>query len=83
MLFLYLIIMNAAAYQIMKKDKEAAQKGEWRTPEATLWMFALIGGAPGMWLCMKKKRHKTKHTSFATGIPLLSVVTMFVAGLFL
>ncbi|MFC0187931.1 DUF1294 domain-containing protein [Fictibacillus aquaticus] len=82
-LYLYLIIINTLSYRIMKKDKEAAQNGEWRTPEAALWMFALIGGAPGMWLCMKKRRHKTKHASFKTGIPLLSFITAFVAGLFL
>ncbi|WP_379835111.1 DUF1294 domain-containing protein [Fictibacillus halophilus] len=83
MLILYLIIMNTVAYLVMKKDKIYAQEGNWRTPESRLWMLAIAGGAPGMWLAMKKFRHKTKHTSFRNGLPILSIFITVIAGWFL
>ncbi len=83
MLIIYLIILNAAAYYVMKRDKVSAKKGEWRTPEARLWLIAFIGGAPGIWLAMKKFRHKTKHSSFRYGIPILSIIITVLAGWFL
>jgi uncharacterized membrane protein YsdA (DUF1294 family) len=82
-LIIYLIILNAAAYHVMKKDKALAKEGKWRTPEARLWLIAFIGGAPGMWLAMKKFRHKTKHPSFRYGLPILSIFITVVAGWFL
>ena len=81
-LIFYLIILNVAAYIVMKKDKVSAQKGEWRTPEARLWLLAFLGGAPGMWLAMKKFRHKTKHHTFKYGLPFLSLVITVFAGWF-
>ncbi|MET3727554.1 MAG: DUF1294 domain-containing protein [Bacillota bacterium] len=83
MLIIYLIILNVAAYYVMKRDKLSAKKGEWRTPEARLWLIAVIGGAPGMWLAMKKLRHKTKHPSFRYGLPLLSMFITVLAGWFI
>lgn len=83
MLILYLIIINTAAYIVMKKDKFYAKEGKWRTPESRLWMLALIGGAPGMWLAMKRFRHKTKHPSFRNGLPVLSIFITILAGWFL
>jgi uncharacterized membrane protein YsdA (DUF1294 family) len=82
-LILYLIIINTVAYFVMKKDKFYAQEGKWRTPESRLWMFAFVGGAPGMWLAMKKFRHKTKHPSFRNGLPILSIFITVLAGWFL
>jgi uncharacterized membrane protein YsdA (DUF1294 family) len=79
----YLIILNVFAYLVMKKDKTSAQHGEWRTPEARLWLLAFLGGAPGMWLAMKKLRHKTKHQTFKYGLPLLSIVITVLAGWFI
>jgi uncharacterized membrane protein YsdA (DUF1294 family) len=82
-LIIYLIILNAVAYHIMKKDKASAKNGTWRTPEARLWLIAILGGAPGMWLAMKKFRHKTKHQAFRYGLPILSIAVTLVAGWFL
>jgi uncharacterized membrane protein YsdA (DUF1294 family) len=82
-LIVYLIVLNAVAYFIMKRDKVSAKEGKWRTPEARLWMLAILGGAPGIWLAMKKFRHKTKHQTFRYGMPLLSVFVTVLAGWFL
>nr|WP_276516613.1 DUF1294 domain-containing protein [Fictibacillus nanhaiensis] len=78
-----MIVINIFAYFVMKKDKSLAQKGKWRTSETRLWLVAIFGGAPGMWLAMKKFRHKTKHQTFRYGIPLLSMLITVLAGWFL
>lgn len=83
MLIIYLFILNTAAYYVMKKDKVYAKEGKWRTPEARLWLIAFLGGAPGMWLAMKKFRHKTKHPSFRYGLPVLSIAVTVLAGWFI
>ncbi|MCQ2254154.1 MAG: DUF1294 domain-containing protein [Bacteroidaceae bacterium] len=43
----YLIAINLLAFVIYGNDKRKARKNEWRTPESTLLMLALIGGAYG------------------------------------
>lgn len=55
------------------KDKYAAVKGKWRTPELWLHLFALLGGWPGALLGRIWFRHKTKKQPF-TAIFWLTVV---------
>ena len=42
--------------------------------EKTLWLFALLGGAPGGWLGMRAFHHKTRHWYFRYGFPLLAAL---------
>lgn len=46
------------------KDKLAAKKGHWRTPENTLHILSLMGGWPGGMIAQYTLRHKTKKRSF-------------------
>lgn len=75
-LYLYLFITNVVAFLTMYRDKQKARKNEWRTSEKNLWTIAVIGGSVGMWLGMNYFRHKTKHTSFRIGIPILVIIQM-------
>ena len=70
-LFLYLFLVNAASFLLMLIDKHRAVKNRWRIPEATLMLFAAIGGSLGGVLGMKIFRHKTLHLKFSLGFPLL------------
>ena len=45
-------------------DKRRATKGEWRLKEATLLVWALVGGWPGGIWAMRRFRHKTSKGSF-------------------
>lgn len=68
----YLLIVNIIALIMMQQDKQKAVKNEWRIRERSLWFVALFGGSVGIWIGMRQFRHKTNHTSFRLGIPLLT-----------
>ena len=72
--FLYLLLINAAAFVLMLVDKIKAKKNLWRIPEATLFLVAAIGGSIGSLIGMYTFRHKTKHIKFIVGMPLILAV---------
>ena len=78
-LFIYLAIINAAAFLLMLIDKQKARKNKWRIPEATLIMSAVLGGSVGGLLGMYTFRHKTKHLKFTLGVPFILVLQIFLA----
>jgi len=73
-LIVYLILVNVVAFAMMGYDKGLAKAKRRRVPEKNLFVSALIGGALGAWIGMRKFRHKTKHASFVVGIPALFVL---------
>ena len=82
-LYIYLIVINAAAFLLMLIDKVKAKKNRWRIPEATLFLVAAIGGSIGSLLGMYTFRHKTKHIQFIVGMPLILVAHIVIAILIL
>ena len=78
LLYLYLILVNAAGLILMLVDKQKAQKGQWRIREATLFTVAAIGGSLGIYGGMRLFRHKTLHPSFAIGIPAIIFVQLLI-----
>ncbi len=70
----YLIIANITGFASMGIDKKKAEKNQWRTPEATLFLIAAIGGSIGSIIGMRHFRHKTKHWYFVVGMPLILVI---------
>ena len=73
-LFIYLALVNAAAFLLMLIDKIKAKKKMWRTPERVLLVVSAIGGSLGGLLGMRLFRHKTKHPQFAIGIPVMLAI---------
>ena len=67
----YLLIVNAAGFVLMLADKLKAKKKKWRIKESTLMGCAAIGGSIGMLAGMYTCRHKTLHTKFTVGVPLI------------
>ena len=57
-------LMSAGTFTMYALDKYAAKRSAWRTPEATLHLFELIGGWPGALVAQRTLRHKTKKTTF-------------------
>lgn len=68
---IYIILINLIAFVVFGIDKRKARKGQWRVPESTLFILAIIGGSIGALLGMLVFRHKTKHRKFTIGIPLI------------
>lgn len=79
-LILYLLIINAASFLLMLIDKQKARKKQWRIPERTLFLSAILGGSIGALAGMYLFRHKTKHLSFTLGIPaiLIAQIAIFI-----
>lgn len=78
-LFLYLLIINAAGFLLMLVDKHRAKKNLWRISEKTLMTVALIGGSLGAMAGMYTFRHKTKHPKFFIGIPVILAAHIMLA----
>ena len=77
--FIYLVVINIAAYAAFGWDKYKARWGGWRIPEKTLLMLALIGGSAGAWIGMKRFRHKIRKARFKVCI--LVILTVQCAGI--
>ena len=78
-LALYFLVINAAAFVAFAVDKRRATLGEYRIPERTLLMLALMGGTPAAFLAQKLLSHKTRKEPFRTYL-LLIAVGQFVGG---
>ena len=72
--------MNLAGIIAMGSDKRKARLGQWRIPEKTLFLIALLGGSPGCIYGMYHFHHKTKHPTFRYGLPLIFFLEL---GIFL
>lgn len=78
-IFIYLLVINLIAVILTIYDKKCAQQGRWRIPEATLLWISAFGGAVGMYITMKRIRHKTQKKKFMLGIPVIFMMELVVA----
>ena len=70
----YLLGINAVTFIVYGIDKYKAKKAQWRIPEATLLLLAVLGGSIGAWMGMKVWHHKTMHKKFKYGIPAILLI---------
>ena len=68
---IYLAIINLLAVLLTLHDKGAARRHKWRVRESTLLLVAALGGSVAMLVTMLLIRHKTKHTKFMVGLPVI------------
>lgn len=78
LLIIYFIIINLISFILYYVDKQKAKKHLWRIPEATLLLFAFIGGSFGAYAAMKIFRHKTKHPKFYISVPLFMILHILI-----
>ena len=79
-LVVYLLGVNVWGIALVIADKKRAQQNRWRIRERTLFLAAALGGCPGVYLCMKKIRHKTQHKRFMIGLPAIFILQLIIAG---
>lgn len=77
---LWMLAASLVLFALMGLDKRRAKRGAWRVPEKTLFLAALLFGAPGGALGMRVFRHKTKHPSFIWGFSLLCAAQLALCG---
>lgn len=73
-LLIYLAAINLVAFFLYGIDKWKARKNKWRVTESRLISIALLGGSIGALLGMKVWHHKTQHTKFRFGLPLILIL---------
>lgn len=73
---LVVVVMNVAAYCLMRRDKLAAKNNAWRVPEKTLFIVTACFGGLGGVLGMRLLRHKTQHWYFKIFFPALMAVQL-------
>jgi len=76
---LWLLLWSVILFVIMGADKRRARRAAFRVPEKTLFLLALLGGAPGGLAGMELFRHKTRHWTFVWGFRILTLLQL--AGL--
>ncbi|UFJ39192.1 DUF1294 domain-containing protein [Brevibacillus humidisoli] len=76
LLFLFAgwLLINLYSFGLMAADKRSARQHRLRIPESSLLMLAALGGAMGTGVGMVTFRHKTRHSWFVLGVPLLIVL---------
>jgi uncharacterized membrane protein YsdA (DUF1294 family) len=62
----YAAAVNAGSFGLFYYDKQQAINRQWRVPEKTLQLSALVGGWVGGILAMKTFKHKTVKEPFRT-----------------
>lgn len=82
-LLLYGVVINVIGFGLMGIDKRRARKHQWRIPEKTLFLTALLFGSLGSWAGMYVFHHKTKHWYFVVGMPLILVLQVVVLKIFI
>ena len=75
----YLVGISLVSIIVCIYDKIAAKRAKrHRTPEKTLLLLSALGGSVAMLATMLIIRHKTKHTKFMVGIPVIIVLQVIV-----
>lgn len=71
--------LGLVTYLMYAKDKAAAQRGDWRTPESTLQLLSALGGWVGAMVAQTYLRHKSQKPEFRMTYYLTVLINM--AGL--
>ncbi|MEH7456040.1 hypothetical protein CON65_23055 [Bacillus pseudomycoides] len=69
--------MSIIAFSMIGIDKRKAVKKQWCTPESTLFLVSVAGGAIGAWIGMYVFHHKIHKNKFKIGVPILVVMTSY------
>lgn len=81
--FLYLGVINVLTFLLYGYDKFAAKRGLRRVREVVLLLAAVVGGSIGAECAMLLFRHKTRHRAFALGVPVILVLQIATAVVYL
>ena len=76
----YIAVISLISIIVCIYDKIAAKHNpKHRTRESTLLLLSAVGGSVAMLITMLLIRHKTKHSKFMIGIPLIIILQIAAA----
>lgn len=76
---LWLLAANLWGFLMIGLDKRKAERKKWRIREASFFLLAFLGAAPGIELGMLLFHHKTKKASFHWRIHLAFILWLIAA----
>ena len=79
---IYLLVINIITFLLFFIDKVKAKKNAWRISERALLFCAIFGGSVGALAGMYTFRHKTRHSLFRLGVPLILIMQIIGAWYF-
>ena len=79
----WLLIINLISFLLYRSDKRRAIRHQWRIPERTLILLAIVGGSIGALLGMLIYHHKTRHPKFTIGVPCIQLIHICLICLYL
>ena len=68
------VVLNLIAFAAFGIDKAAAENGRRRIAEATLLLWAFIGGTPGAYAGRALFRHKTRKQPFCRELHRIAIL---------
>ena len=74
------VVLNFIAFAAFGLDKAAAQVGRRRVSEATLLLWAFIGGTPGAYAGRALFRHKTRKQPFCGRLHRIAILQVLAIG---
>ena len=74
----YFILISLMSFILMAVDKRRAVLNKSRISEATLFLFALLGGAASIYFSMGILNHKTQKNKFVFLIPIIFVLHIYI-----
>lgn len=78
--WIYLALINLAAFIVFGADKLQAKRGGRRVPEKTLMILCAVGGSIGGLAGMYVFHHKTLHSKFTLGVPMILLAQVIIAA---
>jgi len=73
--------VNLLTFAMYARDKRAAQRGLWRTPESQLHLLELLGGWPAAGLAQQALRHKRAKPAYRKVFVAMVAVHLLALGL--
>lgn len=75
----YALVISLFTWFLYRKDKQQAERGGWRTPEATLHALEVFGGWPAAFVAQRWFRHKITKRIYQVNFWAIVVLHQFIA----
>ncbi|MBR4973190.1 MAG: DUF1294 domain-containing protein [Clostridia bacterium] len=81
-MFKYFLVISFVAVIFTIIDKKNSINKKWRVSEKNLIILATLGGAFAMYFTMRIIRHKTLHTKFMIGLPIIIILQIVLLAVY-